>query len=139
MESKIIKDANLYSVYSSLIQEYLESKHLEGIPESELITNTSEFYLPHSYVLRKDSCSTPVRIVFHGSSRYSEKLSVNDALFTGPKLQNNLISIILRFRLYKYVFCANIRQMYRMIEISAEHRNYLRLFWRFLPNEPLRD
>lgn len=45
----------------------------------------------------------------------------NDALLTGPKLQQNIISMLLILRLYKYVHTADIKQMYRQILITDSH------------------
>ncbi|KAK9886755.1 hypothetical protein WA026_018407 [Henosepilachna vigintioctopunctata] len=139
LESKLRKNPDLYSKYVSAIRDYLKNDHLESIHDSKLHSTNNTFYLPHSYVLRKESPSTPVRIVFDGSSCYPNKISLNDALFTGPKLQSNLISILLHFRIYRFVFCADIRQMYRMIEINSDHRDYLRILWRFSPHEKLQE
>ncbi|KAL4083776.1 hypothetical protein QTP88_029092 [Uroleucon formosanum] len=61
--------------------------------------------------------------------------SLNDCLFPGPKLQQDLSEILVRFRLHSIVFTADIRQMFRQIAITDEHHAYQRLLYRFQPTD----
>lgn len=45
-------------------------------------------------------------------------VSINDILHTGPKLQNNLAVVLMRWRFFRIVFCADIEMMYRQINID---------------------
>jgi hypothetical protein len=40
-------------------------------------------------------------------------LSLNDVLMTGPTIQDDLVSIVLRFRCHKYGLKSDICKMYR--------------------------
>lgn len=64
--------------------------------------------------------------------------TLNDTLFVGPKLQGEIVNILIKFHLYKYVFTADIKQMYRQIWIKNSHRDYQRILWRFSPEERIR-
>lgn len=55
--------------------------------------------------------------------------SLNNVQYSGPVIQNDLFSIILRFRKYQYAMKADISKMYRMIHIIKDHWKYHRLFW----------
>ena len=46
--------------------------------------------------------------------------SLNDILHAGPKLQNDLVIVLTQWRLHKVGFCANIKMMFRQIEISPK-------------------
>jgi len=53
-----------------------------------------------------------------------------DILCTGPALQNGLGEVILNWRLHRYVFVADITEMYRCIDMHEEDAQYQRIFWR---------
>jgi hypothetical protein len=58
------------------------------------------YYLSHFAVFKKHPITKePVldRVVFDGRAKYINK-SLNDAVFPGPNLANELLSVMLRFR-----------------------------------------
>ena len=57
------------------------------------------WYLPHFAVVRKDKHSTNTRIVFDASAKYCG-ISLNDAIYQGPKLQPGLLEVLICFRRY---------------------------------------
>ncbi|XP_026467830.1 uncharacterized protein LOC113371416 [Ctenocephalides felis] len=94
------------------------------------------YYIPHFAVI-KDSSSTPLRIVFDASAKNAEFPSLNANLFSGPKLQSNIITILLNFRFGEIALTANIKQMYRNILICNQDRRFQRILWKFSPKDPL--
>nr|XP_023017555.1 uncharacterized protein LOC111506656 [Leptinotarsa decemlineata] len=93
----------------------------------------SSYYLPHHPIFKNDT----LRVVYDASSKDSNNISLNDTLFTGPKLQQDISALLLNFRLGVVVMTADIRSMFSQILVTPEHRNYLKIFWRFSPDEPL--
>jgi len=79
------------------------------------------YYLPHDAVFKSSSSTTRTRVVFDGSCRSSNGLSLNDTLLVGPTLQD-LYSIVLRFRTYQIVFTADIAKMYRQVRILEDDK-----------------
>lgn len=65
-------------------------------------------YLPHHSILREDSSTTHLRIVFNASSLTSNKTSLNSHLHIGPKLLIDLSTILTRWRRHRYVYMADI-------------------------------
>ena len=57
----------------------------------------------------------------------------------GPKLQVDIIDILMRFRLHEVVVIAHIRQMYRNIKLHPDDYDMQRIFWRFSPEEELQE
>jgi hypothetical protein len=53
-------------------------------------------YLPHNYVLKPSSQSTPLRLIFDPSSSYKGQC-VNDYWGRGPNLVNNAFEVLIRF------------------------------------------
>ncbi|XP_075210146.1 uncharacterized protein LOC142317990 [Lycorma delicatula] len=108
----------------------LNSKDLL-IPDSEV------FYLPHHAVFKETSLTTKLRVVFDGSAKSSNGLSLNDTLIIGPKVQQDLFSIILRFRVHNYVITSDITKMYRQILVTQDS-NLQRILWRENPEQDLK-
>ncbi|GBM73474.1 hypothetical protein AVEN_6799-1 [Araneus ventricosus] len=87
------------------------------------------YFLPHHAVLREQKDSTKVRRVFDASSKGKGALSLNDCLESGPNLNPDLLKIILRFRLHKNVFCADIQRAFLEVGIAEEDREFLKFLW----------
>ena len=87
------------------------------------------YYLPHHGVIKESSNTTKLRVVFDGSAISTIGVSLNDTLHTGPKLQEDLVEILLRFRSHQYVLMGDIEKMYRQILIRPEDRKYQLILW----------
>lgn len=137
IERKLVKNPEVQKQYSDFMKDYLDSGHMSLVPGNEL--NAGRYYIPHHCVLRPDAASTKLRVVFNASSKDARGTSLNDALLIGPKLQTNIVEILLNFRVHFVVFTADMRQMYRMIEIQDADRDYQRIFWRFDQTQPIQE
>ncbi|XP_072751044.1 uncharacterized protein [Anoplolepis gracilipes] len=95
--------------------------------------------MPHHCVIKEESSTTRLRVVFDASCKTTSGVSLNDTLMTGPTLQQDLLSIVVRFRTFKYVLIADITKMYRQILINESQVPLQRILWRNNPNEQLRE
>lgn len=95
------------------------------------------FFLPHHPVLKPDSLTTKVRVVFDASAKTSNGYSLNDILLPGPNLQKDLIHILLRFRMHTYVVTADITMMFRQILVANEDCNLQLILWRDSEDAPI--
>lgn len=137
LERRLLRDPSLHVAYTSFMDDYIKQGHMSLIPESQ--RNAASFYIPHHAVHKHDSTTTKLRVVFNASAPDSSGLSLNDRLFTGPKLQKDVVDILLRFRFHAVAFTADIQQMYRQILISEEDRDYQRVLWRPSPHHSVCD
>ncbi|XP_038116938.1 uncharacterized protein LOC119769109 [Culex quinquefasciatus] len=96
LERRLTANPELMKQYSDFIHEYLEMRHMEEVKEDT--EEKQVYYLPHHAVLRPDSTTTKLRVVFDASCATSSGVSLNDALMVGPVVQDDLLTIILRFR-----------------------------------------
>ena len=85
-------------------------------------------YLPHHAVIRHDKETTKVRVVYDASAR-SGGPSLNDCLYTGPKFNQRILEISLRFRSYPVAFIADIEKAFLMISVNPRDRDVLRFLW----------
>lgn len=128
LEKKLNLNSHLNSEYSKFMDEYINLHHMSEVKtEDEESTN---YFLPHHCVLKSDSLTTKVRVVFDGSCKTSSGISLNDVLMVGPKIQQDLFNILLRFRQNYIAFTADIEKMYRQINIHPDDRKYQRILWR---------
>jgi len=112
--------------YQSFMREYETLGHMSQIPE----THSAEclpVYIPHHPVFRADSATTRLRVVFNVSSLSFTGITLNDYLFAGPNLQNDLSSILLQWRQFRFVYTADIEKMYRQILIDSRDCDYQRI------------
>ncbi|XP_073820653.1 uncharacterized protein [Musca autumnalis] len=123
--------------YDEVILEYLALGHMEKV--QGLVDYQDCYYLPHHGVFKPESATTKLRVVFNASCPSVEGKSLNDALYVGPTLQKDIVSLVLNWRVYKYVFNADITKMYRQIWVNPEHRKYQRILFRLTPEDEIAD
>ena len=137
LERRFQEHPDLHQAYSEFMQEYEELGHMNQINEDA--SNTEErYYLPHYAVFKSFGSTTRTRVVFYGSCRSSNGLSLNDTLLVGLTIQQDLYSVVLLFRTYQIAFTADIAKMYRQVRIHENDRKLQRIVWRRSADEPLR-
>ena len=81
-----------------------------------------------------DKSTRKVRIVFDDATK-CDGISLNDMIHAGPKLQQDLFNVLVRFRRNPVGVTCDIKEMYLQIEIKEQYQSHLQLFWRDLdPN-----
>ncbi|XP_026816279.1 uncharacterized protein LOC113555883 [Rhopalosiphum maidis] len=138
LEHRLSREEGLSQQYKDFMRDYLTSQHMEVIPTNQKMT-PYRYYIPHHCILRPDSLTTKLRVVFDASATTTVGRSLNSSLYTGRKLQQDLPQILIRARVHKILFTADIKQMYRQIEIHPEHRDYLRILWCFNRDQPIEE
>ena len=91
-------------------------------------------YVSHHEVLRPESKSTPLRIVFNSSAVYKGH-KLNDYWMKGPDLLNDLFGVLLRFREGQAAVLGDISKMYHRILIPEVDQQVHRFLWRNLDTE----
>ncbi len=137
LEKKLLKQESLKEQYIKFMQEYQSLHHMTV---ADLNSNPSdvEYFMPHHGVLRSDSLTTKLRVVFNASSPSSNGISLNNIQYVGPVLQDDLLSILLRFREKRYVVSADCKMMYRQVLVNPMQRNLQKILWRESPTDPLK-
>lgn len=106
--------------------EYLQMGHMERVPPQDL-GYPNHYYLPHLAAFKQTEICPKIRVVSNASAKSSNGLSVNDNLLSRSPMQDDLFSILCRFRTYKYALSADIAKMYRMIEVYSADSDYQRI------------
>ncbi|XP_072395063.1 uncharacterized protein [Diabrotica undecimpunctata] len=134
LEKKLYKNDVLKRMYTEFMEEYIQLGHMSKVDDSQ---QSFSYYLPHHGVLKDDSLTTKLRVVFDGSFPSSSGLSINDIQISGPTIQDDLFLILLRFRQHAFVVSADITKMYRQVLVDPEQRALQQIFWRSSPSDTL--
>ncbi|XP_054746751.1 uncharacterized protein LOC129251377 [Anastrepha obliqua] len=135
LERRLACDSDLRLRYNEFMNELIDMKHMQVTSD----TMNPTYYMPHHPVLKESSTTTKFRVVFNASAKSTSGNSLNDALFIGPQLQEDLYSILLRFRTHRYAVTADVAKMYRQICVSLKHADLQRIVWRSHPSLPIQD
>lgn len=136
LERRLEKQDNLKQQYHEFIREYLNLNHMQEVSEEE--NHKPTYYIPHHPVVKEDSTTTRLRVVFDASCKTSSKKSLNDLLIVGPNLQDDIFNIILRLRQHKFAMAADVTKMYRQINVSKKHLQLQCILWRWNRKEPIK-
>ena len=119
-------EACLLSMQKSIEAGFVEQVSSLSRPSSK------SWYLPVFCVeqVKKSKC----RLVYDASARF-KGTSLNDCLLQGPDLNNQLRSVLLRFREKPVAFGADIESMFSNFKVPESQRDLLRYFW-FKDNQP---
>lgn len=138
LERRFEKNPKLFQEYKKFIDEYISLGHAQVIPLSlKNIHGQNKYFLPHHSVIREQSTSTKLRVVFDGSMKSSSGLSLNDTMYKGYIVQPDLYDILLRFRSLKFVLTADIEKMYRQVRVNPCQTYLQNILWRTNPADDL--
>lgn len=135
LERRLQKNPELKDQYTNFMDEYEAMGHMTKA-DAESITSPN-YYIPHHCVLRPESSTTKLRVVFDASTKTSSGYSLNDLMYAGPTIQSELFSILLRFRMPRFVFTTDIEKMYRQILVAPEDRQLQLIIWRRDSTRPI--
>ncbi|XP_060861320.1 uncharacterized protein LOC132938478 [Metopolophium dirhodum] len=133
LERRLEKDPELYTAYRAFMDDYRSLGHMK------LATEPGKYFIPHHPVVKRCNEELKIRVVFDASAKSSSGVSLNDCLVTGPKLQTEIGDVLLRSRLHKFVFTADITKMYRQICLHEPDRVYQHILWRNSPSDEVQE
>ena len=74
-------------------------------------TEEKAWYLSHFAIVRPEKSTTKTRVVFDASAKFNGP-SLNDVICQGPKLQRDIIDVLLRFPRFPVALVCDIAEMY---------------------------
>ena len=138
VERRLAVNPKLKVEYLAFMKEFIDMGHLVPVPEDEPEPHESQsYYLPHHGVLKESSTTTKLRVVFDGSAKTSSGESLNHQLLVGPRIQDEIFKILVRFRFHFVALAADVAKMYRQIGLHPADQDFHRLIWRGDPQAPL--
>ena len=116
-------------LYDSIIQEELQQGVVEIVREPATYESGRLHYLPHHGVFRHDKQTTKLRVVYDASAK-TDGPSLNDCLHTGPNFGQNILEILLRFRMHQVALVGDVENTFLL------GRDVLRFLWVTDVNQP---
>jgi hypothetical protein len=115
-----------------IFNQQLQSGIIEEVPVDDL--RSESHYIPFHFVIQ-ESKSTPIRIVYDGSTKTKRQMkSINDCIYRGKNMLSQIPEILLRSRMQPILVIADFEKAYHMIDMREFDRDYFRFIW---PEDPL--
>ena len=129
-EKRLSKNEKHAETYQQQIQDMIDRDVTRKLTQEELQKYKGPVhYISHHEVLKPDSKSTPVRIVFNSSASYMGHV-LNEYWAKGPDLLNSLLGILIRFRENEIAFIGDIKKMYHTVRTGVIEQHTHRFLWR---------
>lgn len=113
---RLRQDQEVLTEYDTIIRTQIQQGIVEVVPPEEQAEQVH--YLPHHAVIRRDKKTTKLRIVYDASGS-----SLNECLHAGPKFDQKILDLLLRFRAHRVAFTADIEKAFLMV--SAKNGRHL--------------
>lgn len=135
LERRFQRQPNIKKQYVEFIEEYEALGHASFIERPD---KAKTVFLPHHPVLKQQSESTKCRVVFDASAKTSTGVSLNEIMMVGPTVQDDIFSILTRFRQHEFIFTGDLEKMFRQIFIDSSQRHLQTILWRAEEKEPIK-
>ena len=133
LSQSLVKSPKKLDAYVKFMQQLFIEKHAVILTDEEVIGEVGKiWYLNHHLV----HSSGKDRVVFNSSGEF-QNISLNSMLFKGPTLENTLLGVFLRFRIFKFALVGDIKKMYYQCFVNEPFQNFMRFLW-FLDDSPTR-
>jgi len=130
LQRSLAKKPEVRVRYANVLDDYLKKEYIRLVSDEEVRQcNGRQWFLPHFPVVRSDRTTTKVRVVFDAAARLNGT-SLNDLMYTGPKLQNDLVAILIKFCLQQIAVAADVAEMFLQVAVRPADRPYLRFLWK---------
>ena len=114
--------------YTVVIREQETLGIIERVEDPESSTGGRIHYLPHHAIVKNNNMTTKVRVVFDASVK-SNGPSLNECLHIGPRFNQKILDILLKFRVHKVALTGDIEKAFLMVSVEEKDRDVLRFLW----------
>ena len=124
------EDKSLLAKYSANFEDYVSKGYMKKIaPEDTEAASSNGWFLPHFPVIKDDRATTKIRVVYDAAARFEGK-SLNDELYSGPSICNDLIEVLLGFRRHAVALTGDVAEMFLQVKLPAGDQKFHRVLWR---------
>lgn len=110
--------------FSAFMKQMFKNTHAELPPTLKM--DEECWYLPLFGVYHPQKVDQ-IHVVFDSSEKHGDA-SLNEALFTGPDLNNSLLGVLVHFSKEPIAITADIQQMFYCFVVRKDLQNYLKFF-----------
>ncbi|UYV67771.1 hypothetical protein LAZ67_5001937 [Cordylochernes scorpioides] len=130
LERRLVLNDQLGRDYYKFMEEYEGLGHMTQLTEIPVGDQVEHCYLPHHAVHGGQPDRGKFRVVFDASAKTKNGFSFNDRLYTGPKLQRDILSILMNCRRHRIFIMSDIEKMYRQILVRPGDAERQIIIWR---------
>ena len=124
---KLAQTPELLKTYGAIIIDQLSQGFIERVQESDVPVKCH--FIPH-HAVRKESVTTPVRIVYDCNCHLSSKHpSLNDCLEVGPPFLIDMCTLLQRFCTHKFALTTDIEKVFLHVLLAEEDCRYTHFLW----------
>ncbi|XP_066023399.1 uncharacterized protein [Pocillopora verrucosa] len=128
LKRKFSKDVKFREDYVACLGKVIGDGFAEKVPLDVLERSDGKvWFIPHHGVYHHKK-PDKIRVVFDCSA-HSQGTSLNDELFQGPDLTNNLVGVLIRFRQEPVAVMGDVQSMFHQVRVPEEDRDLLRFLW----------
>ncbi|XP_073951889.1 uncharacterized protein [Choristoneura fumiferana] len=122
-------DEQTLNEYKTILEKQLCNGIIEVIDPQTVNVNqpkTPVHYLAHHMVKVKGKDG---RIVYDASARVKEQRSLNESLYKGPSMLEDLVSLLIKFRTDKIGITADVEKAFLQVGLQNADRDVTRFLW----------
>lgn len=128
LQRRMAKDTELAHILNEMLVDYIAKGYVRKLTSEELTERHERtWYLPVFPVYNPNKPGK-VRLVWDAAATING-VSLNSALLTGPDLLTPLVSVLYKFREFRFAVCGDIREMFHQIVIRGEDQHSQRFLW----------
>ena len=128
LKRKFSKDVKFREDYVACLEKVIGDGFTEKVPLDVLERSDGKvWFIPHHGVYHHKK-PDKIRVVFDCSA-HSQGTSLNDELFQGPDLTNNLVGVLIRFRQEPVAVMGDVQSMFHQVRVPEVDRDLLRFLW----------
>ena len=126
---RLKNDEEQLNLYQKTIDDQVEKRVIEKVTNKTIISGRIH-YLPHHPVVKRENEKIKLRIVYDASARIKQgEFSLNDCLYRGQVILENLVALLLRFRLEAIAMTSDIEKAFLQVGLQVEDRDVTRFLW----------
>ncbi|XP_047995284.1 uncharacterized protein LOC125233345 [Leguminivora glycinivorella] len=128
---RLEKDALL--LYERTLQDQLDKEIIEVVPNDRQVDHPVHFLAHHGI----SSSEKAMRIVYDASAKGKESKSLNECLYRGPIMLEDLTGLLIKFRCHQIALTADVEKAFLQIGLNENDRDVTRFLWLKDINKPV--
>lgn len=124
LRRRLSQNESLRQQYTEILASYEAKGYVRKVRDDRSVIRR---FVPHHPVLNPQK-PNKVRIVFDCAAK-SYGTSLNDCLYSGPDMTNDLTGVLLRFRINPVVLVADVEEMFLQVRLIPADRASLSFLW----------
>ena len=122
---RLKQDPAILKEYDAIIQDQLRKGIIEAVPAGKTPPKSTH-YLPHHAIVRQDKSTMKVRVVY---AKIANSPCLNDCLLKGPKFDQLIFDLLVRFRSHKIALTADLEKVFLMVSVDEADSDVLQFIW----------